>query len=133
MVIDGRHTFRARQTNRDRFCLGGTVSVEPDYRYTLANERTYLAWIRTALGLIAGGIALQSFAGELDPSWLARLAGIGFTALGGVLTIVAYRQWLRVQRAMRSGDPLPVQRAAVVLTVGVVILAAVLSIGLLVL
>ena len=35
-----------------------SVGEEPDYRFTLANERTFLAWIRTALALIAGGVAL---------------------------------------------------------------------------
>jgi putative membrane protein len=33
--------------------------TEPDYRFTLANERTFLAWIRTALALLAGGVLLH--------------------------------------------------------------------------
>jgi putative membrane protein len=34
------------------------VGEEPDYRFTLANERTFLAWIRTSLALLAGGVAV---------------------------------------------------------------------------
>ena len=41
---------------------------EPDPRFTLANERTFLAWIRTALGLLAGGI------GVLTLGMMARTA-----------------------------------------------------------
>lgn len=105
--------------------------VEPDYRYTLANERTFLSWIRTALALIAGGIALKAFAGQLTPQWLTTAAGVVATVLGGVLALLGYRHWREVQAAMRRGDPLPGQVAAPLLTVGVVVLAFALAIGIL--
>ena len=34
-----------------------TVEQEPDYRFTLANERTYLAYLRTSLACYAGGLS----------------------------------------------------------------------------
>ncbi|WP_143342795.1 YidH family protein, partial [Crossiella equi] len=36
------------------------VGEEPDPRFTLANERTFLAWIRTSLGLMAAGVAVEA-------------------------------------------------------------------------
>ena len=81
---------------------GGT---EPDYRFTLANERTFLAWLRTALGLLAGGVAVH----QLVPSPAAVsavLAGL-CVVLAAILAATAYPRWRRVQIAMRAGEPLP--------------------------
>ena len=102
--------------------------VEPDYRFTLANERTYLSWIRTSLALIAGGIALAALQ-TLLPSELRLIREIGIlaTILGGILPIISLQHWRKVQQAMRRGEPLPVQRAAIVVAIGLVALAAGLS------
>jgi putative membrane protein len=106
--------------------------AEPDYRYSLANERTFLSWIRTSLALIAGGIALKTFAKDLQPQWLPVVAGLAATVLGGLLATMGYLHWRRVQWAMRHGEPLPRQVAALILTIGIVILAVVLAIGILI-
>jgi putative membrane protein len=80
---------------------------EPDYRFTLANERTFLAWIRTSLALIGGAVALSGFAADLGtPVVTAALATVS-AATGAVLAIGAYRRWAEVQRAMRNGLGLP--------------------------
>ncbi len=102
---------------------------EPDYRYTLANERTFLAWVRTSLALIAGGIALRAFAEQFSRAWIPTIAAVTATVLGGVIAILGYRQWRRIQIAMRLGQPLPRQTVAVVVTAGVVALAVVLTLG----
>lgn len=102
---------------------------EPDYRYTLANERTFLSWIRTSLALIAGGIALRAFAEEFPRSWIPLVAATAATVLGGVVAYLGYRHWRRVQSAMRLGAALPRQIAAPILTAGVVLLAVVLTLG----
>ncbi len=94
------------------------MSEEPDYRYSLANERTYLAWVRTSLALIAGGIAIRIFLSDVGGSWLLVVAAIGFTVLGGVLAVTSYRHWQHVQQAMRDGVDLPTQRGPLILTVG---------------
>ncbi len=97
------------------------VDREPDYRFTLANERTFLAWIRTALGLLAGGVAV----GQLVPPFAfpgATVAlGLMCIALAGVLAATSYPRWRAVQRAMRADQPLPRSRAMVVLAVGVLL------------
>ncbi|GER22792.1 hypothetical protein NCCP1664_12890 [Zafaria cholistanensis] len=97
---------------------------EPDPRFTLANERTFLAWIRTALAFIAGGIALEAFAGTAiaDP-WRTVLSL--FTVLVGLLLSVgATVRWLRVEASMRHGRPLPLPLLAPLLGLGGAVAAA---------
>jgi putative membrane protein len=103
--------------------------TEPDYRYSLANERTYLAWVRTSLALIAGGIAIRVFTTEV---WLLNVSAIALTALGGVLAVLSYRHWRQVQQAMRRGDPLPGQLGPLILTVGMVFITVLVTIAVLV-
>lgn len=105
--------------------------TDPDYRYSLANERTYLAWVRTGLALIAGGIAIRIFISDVGATWLLGAAAVGFTVLGGVLTFTSYWHWLHVQEAMRQELPLPTQRGPLILTIGMVLLAVVVTIGIL--
>jgi putative membrane protein len=77
----------------------------PDYRFTLANERTFLAWVRTSLALMAAGIAVVQFVP--GPATIRHLLGIVLIALGGILAGVSYRHWMEVERAMRLGRELP--------------------------
>jgi len=104
---------------------------EPDYRFTLANERTMLAWLRTALALIAGGVAVETFALNLQPQWLPGVIGLVAVILGAVIAVAGYLHWGRVQQAMRRGRPLPTQYAAPMITVGIVIISVGLAIGIL--
>jgi len=80
---------------------------EPDYRFTLANERTFLAWLRTALALVAGAVALMQFVPQFSVSGLRAALAAVLAVTGTVLAAFAYRRWARVQRAMRLGRPLP--------------------------
>jgi putative membrane protein len=99
---------------------------EPDERFTLANERTFLAWIRTALALIGGGLA----AGQLleFETEAARLAvALPPIVLGAVLALTSYRRWLATQRALRLGRPLPDGGLALMLAVGVGAVAVVVA------
>ena len=74
---------------------------EPDYRFTLANERTFLAWIRTALALIAGGVAVVQLVPSFGYPGLRHALGLVLTAAGGLLAALAVRRWQHVQAAMR--------------------------------
>ncbi|MGU3652061.1 YidH family protein [Mycolicibacterium sp. A43C] len=85
----------------------GRVDAEPDYRFTLANERTFLAWIRTALALIAGGIAVVQFVPSFGIAGVRHGLSIMLTAGGGVLAALAVWRWRRVQEAMRRDVDLP--------------------------
>lgn len=96
------------------------VGTDPDARFSLANERTALAWVRTGLSLVAGGVALTSFATFADlSSILDVVAGIACLA-GGVLAFWALVAWRRNERALRQGHPLPPPMILPVLVTGVV-------------
>ena len=101
--------------------------TEPDARFTFANERTFLAWIRTALALVAAGLAIVQL---LPPfhgiRWGRHAIGIPLILLGAVVAVVSYLEWDANQRALRRGDPprhsrLPMFLAVIV---GLVALAA---------
>ena len=80
---------------------------EPDYRYSLANERTFLAWIRTALAVLAAGVVLDQFTANLGPRWLLVAVAVGLAALGAALYALAYWRWKANEQAMRHAQPLP--------------------------
>ncbi len=84
-----------------------TGEEEPDYRFTLANERTFLAWIRTALALVAGGIAVVQFVPAFGIPGVRHGLSLVLTAGGGLLAALAVRRWQRVQAAMRRNEVLP--------------------------
>ncbi|WP_199443148.1 YidH family protein [Umezawaea beigongshangensis] len=88
---------------------------EPDYRFTLANERTYLAWIRSALALLAGGAAITQLLPELGPRPLRLALGLGLVCFALVLSAAAYRRWIAVDEAIRAGRPLPRSRLPLLL------------------
>lgn len=92
-----------------------TPEEEPDYRFTLANERTFLAWTRTALALIAGGIAVVQFVPAFGIPGVRNGFSVVLTAGGGLLAALAVRRWQRVQAAMRRGEDLPPTRVPMVL------------------
>lgn len=98
-----------------RLLPGGT---EPDPRATLANERTFLAWLRTSLALLAGGVAVEAFAVEaFDETWRKAVAVL-LLALGMMVSAGAFVRWLGVERALRHRAPLPLPLIAPVLGVG---------------
>ena len=83
------------------------VGTAPDYRFTLANERTFLAWIRTALAIAAGGLGVI----HLLPEFGGREPlGIGLLALSLVVSFASYRRWVLLETSMRRGEPLPPSR-----------------------
>lgn len=99
------------------------VGEEPDPRFTLANERTALAWMRTGLTLVAGGVALVSVSGLTSlPRWWALAGAVSCTG-GGLLAVRAVAGWSRVERALRLRRPLPAPRSLVPLAGGVLALA----------
>jgi putative membrane protein len=98
---------------------------EPDPRFTLANERTFLAWVRTALALVAGGIGLETFVPELAVPGLRQALALGLVLLGSAVSATAYGRWVRTQQALRVGAPLPAPRLAPLLAYGTAAVALV--------
>jgi putative membrane protein len=95
---------------------------EPDYRFTLANERTFLAWERTALGLLAAAVAIVQFVPELGVPGARHVIGGLLTMLAMLCAGMGLRRWQQVERAMRRGLPLPRQNAPWYLGLGLVVL-----------
>jgi inner membrane protein YidH len=94
--------------------------TDPDYRFTLANERTFLAWIRTALALAAGGLGaaalLEDFRGR-------EALGLALLVMSFLTAATAYRRWACAEQAMRLEEPLPASRLPLILAIGVAIVA----------
>jgi len=101
----------------------GDEGQEPDPRFTLANERTFLAWIRTSLALVAGGIGLEAFVPRLAVPGLRQVLSVCLVLLGTAVSATAWSRWVRTQRAMRLGAPLPVPRLAPLLSFGIAAIA----------
>jgi putative membrane protein len=101
------------------------VGEEPDYRFTLANERTFLAWIRTALALLAGGLAAVSLLPDIRGS---ELLGIVVLAMGFITAATAYGRWALNERAMRLGEPLPATRLPLLMAIGTAVIAIVAAV-----
>ena len=80
----------------------GGDGKEPDYRFTLANERTFLAWIRTALALVAGAVAVLHLVPLRWHGGTQLSVGLALAALAVVITCYAPIRWMRVQRAMQD-------------------------------
>ena len=102
------------------------VGSEPDPRFSFANERTFLAWIRTGLGFLAAGVAIATVASFSDQLRLeVRLAAILLILCGMGCAVDAITRWIRNERAMRLGQPLRSTPLILVLTIGVVLVAVV--------
>ncbi len=103
--------------------------TEPDARFTFANERTFLAWTRTALAFIVGGLGiiqlLPPFPGV---PWGRHLLGVPLIVLGAVISVASYSEWTRSQRALRRGEPLPQSALPRILAVTITCLAIVAAV-----
>ncbi|PLS31261.1 hypothetical protein Uis1B_0897 [Bifidobacterium margollesii] len=101
---------------------------EPDPRFTLANERTFLAWCRTSLALISIAVALDNISVRIDPT--VKLAVVlTVMAMGIALPAAAWRDWAHNEKAMRVSAPLPSSLAQLLLAAGVTVCSAAMLIG----
>jgi putative membrane protein len=99
------------------------AETEPDYRYTLANERTFLAYIRTALGLDAAGLGAAQFLSR-SAAHLRLGIAVLLVVLGIGLSLLSYRSWAANEQAIRRGTPLPSVHLPLLLAVGLVAISA---------
>lgn len=105
--------------------------TDPDPRFTLANERTLLAWLRTSMALIAGAVALEAFVSDAIPRAVRMPLAIVLLVIAAALAIYSFRRWLRMESAMRQRRPLPAPAGALILVAGVGAAALALVIGIL--
>jgi putative membrane protein len=98
---------------------------EPDVRLSFANERTFLAWNRTALALIATGIAATQLLPSFHITDGRRLLGLPLVALGALVAAASLQHWRANERAMRRGDPLPRSPMPFILASGIVVVGVI--------
>lgn len=79
----------------------------PDYRFSLANERTFLAWIRTAMAILAGAIAVDQLTPQITPPPVRIILCLVLAVIGALLALEAYRRWSLQEQAMRQKRELP--------------------------
>ena len=104
------------------------AAVDATRRTRLANERTFLAWVRTALAMLAGGVALHAL-GLPETEWVQTTLAVLLVVLGALMTVFALVRWARVERAMRRRQPLPGFNLGFVRALAVVIGAALLAVA----
>src|SRR4051794_15638759 len=110
-----------RRPRRPRWMLEGET---PDYRFTLANERTFLAWIRTALALLAGAVAIVQLVPGFSVPGASVALGAVLAGAGFCLAALSYQRWAGNERAMRHRRELPFNGLLSVLTVVVTVIGA---------
>lgn len=98
-----------------------------DYRFILANERTFLAWLRTGLALVAGGVALDQFVAVASGSEFVEWLSIATIGLGAVVGVVGIVRWRQVDDVMHQGGEM--RRSSVALWLGVAFVAIAILVG----
>lgn len=84
------------------------IGSEPDARFSLANERTFLAWIRTSLALVVSGVALIALGENANLSF-TDATGLLLILLGAISSLGGYFDWFSSEKALRLGRNLPGQ------------------------
>jgi putative membrane protein len=102
---------------------------EPDYRFTLANERTFLAWQRTALGLLAAAVAVVQLVPQLTIPGARHALGASLAVLATLASAMGLLRWQQADRAIRRGHPLPRHPTPAYLAAGLTMIG-ILAIGL---
>lgn len=115
IVVDERSRF-ARSVFPD--------GEEPDPRFTLANERTFLAWTRTSLAFLAGGIAFEAFQISGLSDTVRTTIAVFIIAVGMIIAAGAAVRWMNVERAMRKQKPLPVPAIIPFLSIAALVASA---------
>jgi putative membrane protein len=96
---------------------------DPDYRYSLANERTYLAWSRTALSLLAGAVAIDQLVSNFGSTGARKALGVVLALTALAIAALSYSRWAAVERAIRRSAKLPFPWLAVVLATALTLVA----------
>jgi len=105
------------------------LGTEPDYRYTLANERTLLAYLRTALALDATGVGAVQLLKDVHDHWVRVVIGVLLATAGAVSSAGGYLRWRSNQQAMRTGASVTATRLPVALAAIVTLTSLIAALG----
>ncbi|UPR30253.1 DUF202 domain-containing protein [Vibrio crassostreae] len=108
-----------------------TQGEAPDYRFSLANERTYLAWVRTALALLAGAVAIDHLTPELADPIIRMTLSFFLCLASGLLSLFAYRRWADNERSMRNKEELSYTSFLKVISTGMLVLMGLIVVAIL--
>ena len=97
----------------------------PDYRFSLANERTFLAWIRTALGFLAAGVGLDQLAPELATPLVREMLSLLLCVFSAGIALYGYLRWLNNEKAMRLKQDFVYTRGLKIMSIAMMLIAAV--------
>ena len=104
------------------------ATEHPDYRFTLANERTLLAWLRTGLALVAGGVAVATYAPDLGVSWGSGAVALGLVLAGLGVALAGFSRWRANETAIRNDRPLPASWLAPTVTAALAAIVVVIAV-----
>ena len=110
---------------------GGAAPTVPgavDARFTLAAERTVLAWVRTALGFMAAGVAVVYVAADIEHPVLETALGLVMVGLGCLIALLGAWRWRKTMRALREGGEMPGPSHVTFLVVGIVVVAVAIAV-----
>lgn len=102
------------------------IDEDPDVRFSYANERTFLAWNRTALAMVTAGLAVTQLLPPFEVPGGRRMIGLPLILIGTLVAIASFFQWQRNEAAMRAHRPLP-KSILPALVAAVVALSAVIA------
>lgn len=103
------------------------IGKTPDYRFSLANERTFLAWIRTALAFLAGAIAIEQLLHDISLGWVKFTLTLLLAFAGGITAIMALYRWKQNEIAMRQDKPLQ-YTSFLILVAMFIVISAIISV-----
>lgn len=103
------------------------VGREPDYRFSLANERTFLAWIRTSLALVGGGLVVAELLPATTSTTLRDAIGLVLVVIGTGMAAASFARWSRNEDAMRHDRPIPASVLPMLLSLGVLVVAVLVA------
>ncbi|KZF00393.1 hypothetical protein A2J03_10820 [Rhodococcus sp. EPR-157] len=111
--------------------VADSPETRPDERFTLASERTFLAWMRTSLGLLAGGVAVVHLVPDFSTGWVRTTLGLVLILMAASASMVGLRRWRQVRKALETGAPMPEAKDLWIFAVGIgaiAVMAAVVTV-----
>ncbi|HEX5744433.1 MAG TPA: DUF202 domain-containing protein [Candidatus Saccharimonadales bacterium] len=100
--------------------------TDPDVRFLLANERTLLAWVRTAVAIMAGGVALSQFNKGSSAHALVSILAI---LLGAFMALIGYMRFKGADKAIRRGELPTAGNEPLIQVGGITVIAGVLVVA----